>query len=184
VRGIHARTHARLDSRFYAIFCFYDSLSKLAVAVLCLPALRSFSDYADTLAPWTLIVFPTLMLVFSIVLWLFATRISGAIVRGHDAEVTAITLTREELYRFAFVFLGLYFIFSSISGVVDAGYSFIVNDALLPQTDPHRGKEVLPFVCRSLSMMVGLASVFGASKWTRRLIKREEASDQSRNLPG
>ena len=133
--------------------------------------------------PWPLIALPTLMLVFSIVLWLFATRISGAITRGHDAEVAAINLTREELYRFAFVFLGLYFVLNSIDGVVDAGYRFLINDAMLPEGDPHRGKEILPFVCRALTMVIGLASVFGATKWARILIKREDLQTRSRNLP-
>ena len=62
------------------------------------------------------------------------------------------------------------------------GQRFLTNDALLPETDPRHGKELAPFLGRVLTMMVGFACVLGAAQWTRKLLKREDASEQKRNF--
>ena len=76
--------------RFYAIYWFIQSLSELAEFApwfLAMPEMDA--KY------WSVIVAPAVMLVFSIGLWFWATRISSIVVRGHDAELRTVTLSRE-----------------------------------------------------------------------------------------
>src|SRR4051794_12124767 len=51
--------------------------------------------------------------------WLLAPAISRLVTRKHDSTVSIGGLSREDLYCFAFVFLGLYFILVSIGSTVN-----------------------------------------------------------------
>ena len=177
---MRTRSLVLIALRLYAIYWLFQSLSELATIV---PMFLMMDAEVQAKMSWSMTVIPAVMLIFSLVLWFCAAGISGAVVRGYDAELSTVTLSREDLYCFAFVFLGLYFVLSSISGIVDAGYKFLTQDVLLSDSDPRRGREILPFFARTLTLIIGFACVLGAGKWTRKLLKREQSGEQSRILP-
>ncbi|HEX4140312.1 MAG TPA: hypothetical protein VHY09_08190 [Candidatus Methylacidiphilales bacterium] len=170
---MRTRSLVLIALRMYAIYWFFTAGLELASALVYLPFLGSLSSYAGRTVPWVMVIVPAVMLVLSIVLWKVSTRVSGVIVRDFDVELSTVTLTREDLYAFAFVFLGLFFVLSSIPSVIDGGYAFLTQDALLPESDPRHGREMLPFLGHSLSLIVGFACVLGASKWSRKLARKD-----------
>ena len=126
---------------------------------------------------------PLVMFVMAAVLWGLAAKISAKVVEGHETTVAFSALMKADLYHFAFVFLGLYFALSSVNNIVYAGYQLLTQDAMLPESDPRRGRELAPFFGHALTLLIGLGCVLGASKWTRILLKREQSNEKSRNLP-
>jgi hypothetical protein len=172
---MRTRSLVLIALRLYAIYWFFQSLSQLAFAL----PLLFYAPSVLAKTPWFLAVIPAVMLVFSIALWVCATQISSVVVRGYDAELSTVTLTREDLYCFAFVFLGLYFILSSIPAVSDAGYKFLTEDAMLPESDVRRGREIVPFFGHTLTLLIGFGCVLGASKWSRKLARRDEGAGSS-----
>ncbi len=169
-----------ISLRLYAIYWLLQSMAEL---VTILPMFFIVKPELQIRIPWPITFFPVAALVFSIVLWLCAARISGAIVRGQDSELSMATLSREGLYGFAFVFLGLYFILSSINGIVDTGFVFFTRGVDLPGNNPEWGKEVFHFLSHVLTLVAGFACVLGAGKWSQKLLKKVESGDQSRILP-
>ncbi len=74
-----------------------------------------------------------------VVLWFTASWISARVTKGHDVQLTAASLTLEDIYRFAFVVLGLYFLLSSIVSLTQTGYRFFSFDFNLPDMDDRKG---------------------------------------------
>src|ERR1700738_2552655 len=56
-----------------------------------------------------------LLLVFAAGLWILSPGIARFVSRGVDTRVSIGSLSRSDLYSFAFVFLGLFFILSSFA---------------------------------------------------------------------
>jgi hypothetical protein len=167
---MRTRSLVLIALRLYAIYWLFQSLSGLVTVV---PMLLMMEPQVQGRISWTLAIVPVVMLIFSAALWFSATPLSAAVARGHDAELSIAPLTREDLYCFAFVFIGLYFALASISGVVDAGYKFLTQDALLSESDPRHGRELIPFLGHALTLIIGFGCVLGAAKWSRILVKKE-----------
>ena len=62
---------------------------------------------------------PALLLIFTAVLWMLSGPAARFVSRGVDATVSVGSLSRSDLYSFAFVFLGLFFILSSVADVIN-----------------------------------------------------------------
>src|SRR5947208_4333674 len=54
-----------------------------------------------------------LFLILAIALWILAAPVARFVSRGVDTNVNLAGLSRSDLYSFAFVFLGLFFVLSS-----------------------------------------------------------------------
>jgi hypothetical protein len=157
--------------RLYAI---YWLVSALPAMVAYLPFMWDAASSTTTNGLASSFIFiPPAMLVFAVVLWFLASWLSSGVTKGHDTQVTFDSLTREDLYHFAFVFLGLFFALSSLLSVVETAHQFFAFDLPQPDSNPEKGRYLWPFLGHALTMIAGLACVFGARKWTNKLIRLE-----------
>ena len=122
--------------RLYAIYWLVDGLSALLVL---LPVYLTIQEQLDRdshlwgIAPEFLyLMVPPGMFGISAALWFLASWLSSQVTKGHDTQLAITSLTREDLYRFAFVFLGLYFLLTSIFATLQAGHEFFAFDLPLP----------------------------------------------------
>ena len=77
-----------------------------------------------------------LLLIFAAGLWILAPAIARFVSRGVDASVSIGSLSRSDLYSFAFVFLGLFFILSSFADVINWIHYFAAVSREDPTHDP------------------------------------------------
>ncbi|MFL6514938.1 MAG: hypothetical protein ACJ8M1_07935 [Chthoniobacterales bacterium] len=117
-----------------------------------------------------------LFLILAIALWILAAPVARFVSRGVDANVNLAGLSRSDLYSFAFVFLGLFFVLSSIAHVINWIHYF----ATAPSADPTRNPRVEDFYQLTrpfLTLVAGLVSLIGAPLWTKKLVNRERKTD-------
>jgi hypothetical protein len=132
---------------------------------------------------WLSLSIPVASIVVGTILWCATLPLGRLVVKGHDISIATISLTKEDLYNFSFVFAGIWIVLSYINPAVENGYRFFLYDFNLPPSDPEKGRYLVPFIGNLLAIGFGFASALGASKWTRKLLKREKAGEESRDLP-
>jgi len=120
----------------------------------------------------TLYALPVLLLIFAAVLWIFARATARLVSRGVDSTLNIGTLSRADLYSFAFVFLGLFFILSSFADVINWIHYFTVSRED-PTHDPHI-KNFYQLTRPFVTLALGVVSLVGARRWTKMLISREQ----------
>jgi hypothetical protein len=150
--------------RLFALYWLFDALPLFASAAMT--PLGHEHQLSRLLAPYAP---PVLLVIFAIGLWIFARTIARLVSRGVDTSVSICGLSRADLYSFAFVFLGLYFILSSFGDVVNWIHYF----ATVSHNDPARNPRVenlyqLTRPC--LTLAAGLVSLLGARQWTKKLV--------------
>jgi hypothetical protein len=115
-----------------------------------------------------------LLLILGVFLWTLAPAVARFVSRGFDTTVSLGSLARSDLYSFAFVFLGLFFILSSFADVIDWIHYFTVSrDA--PTRDP-RIQSFYELTRPCLTLAGGLVCLLGAPRWTKKLVSRDEKS--------
>lgn len=117
-----------------------------------------------------------LLLVPAACLWIFAPAIARFVSRGFDTSVSLGGLTRLDLYSFAFVFLGLYFLLSSVGDIIN----WIHYMAVIPQNNPARNvlsQNFYHLTRSSLTFAAGLVSLLGAPCWAKKLGNREQRAE-------
>jgi hypothetical protein len=156
--------------RLYAIYWLIQGLSEL---ITLLPMWTLVRSQIGGIAETYVYVFPSSMLVISIVLWALSAKLSAQVTKGHDTQLVFTSLTREDLYRFAFVFLGLFFVLSSLFSLIQTGYQFFAFDVTRPDSNPHKGEFLWPFLGHGFTLIAGFSCMLGARKWTNKLIRLE-----------
>jgi len=177
--------------RLYAIYWLVEGLSQLlifgpAVVAVNLQMSKTHawqSSQASALqSPFSLYSFllmPLATLILATILWFIASRISTAVTKGHDTDLAFTVLTRDDLYHFAFVFLGLYFVLTSISGALREGFRFFPIVESNPQTVELLG----PFLGHGATFVAGFVCMIGAGRWTRKLMRREKKQESLSSPP-
>ncbi len=112
-----------------------------------------------------------LLLILAAVLWILAPAIARLVSRGVDTTVSVGGLSRSDLYSFAFVFLGLFFILSSFANVVDWAHYF----ATVSHPDA-RVRNLYQLTRPCLTLGLGVVSLLGAPSWTKKLVAHDEKS--------
>jgi hypothetical protein len=159
--------------RLYAMYWLVEGLS---TSVIYFP---TFWEFMLKVSPdgisalYSFFVIPPSMLAFAAILWAFSSRLSSQVTKGHDTELAFTSLSKEDLYRFAFVFLGLFFALSSIYSIVQTGYQFFAFGFPLPDNNPGKGRYLWPFLGHTFTLIAGFGCVFGARIWTNKLIRLE-----------
>ena len=163
--------------RVYAIYWLVDGVSTLLSYG---PLLWELAFKMSVSTPvikeptlYFLTVIPLGMVLTAAVLWFLAARLAAAVTRGHETNLEFSSLTREDLYRFAFVFLGLYFVLWSTTGVLQSACNFFALGLPLSDHDPQRGKYLWPMLGHVATFVAGFACMVGAGRWTRKLMRHE-----------
>ncbi len=102
-------------------------------------------------------------------LWFSAPRLAAAIIRNSEPTIDKFALTLENVYTLTFVFLGLYFVLSSLASFLQQLYYLVAVVAQLPQDAPERTKAVFNIYRPGITLIAGGASLLGAPWWARKL---------------
>src|SRR5438093_1621357 len=102
---------------------------------------------------------PVLFFVFAAGSWILAPFIGRLVSRGVDANVSVGSLSRSDLYSFAFVFLGLFFILSSVADVINWILYFTVSGEALRPHPVIQGLYQINLTC--LRLEAGVVSLLG-----------------------
>jgi len=107
-------------------------------------------------------------------LWALAPRLAGWIVSGRDLVVDCGSLTLRDLYRFAFVLVGLYFaVFAFGPSIEWICYSVSRSSSEAGLTGQQQSDYYTLF--RYLAtLLLGIMLVLNARNFANRLVKREE----------
>jgi hypothetical protein len=112
------------------------------------------------------------LIIVGAILWRLAPAVARLVSRGFDSTVSVGSLSRADLYSFGFVFLGLFFILSSIADVINWFHYFTVAP-----DDPRRDPQIQDFYGLTrpcLTLAAGLVSLLGAPRWTKKLLSHDE----------
>ncbi len=122
---------------------------------------------------------PIVTLVAAFVLWQVAPHVARLILGPHDAPVEIGGLGLEDLYRFAFVFLGLYFALSSLAQVLTwAHYTFSVA-ATTPSGNLEQRRSLYYLFDPLITLGAGVTCMLKGRLWTRKLLEWEEKTEPS-----
>ena len=105
-----------------------------------------------------------LLLILAAVLWILTPAIARVVSRGVDTSVSIGSLSRSDLYSFAFVFLGLFFILSSFADVINWIHYFATARPDNPRHAP-RGDNFYQLTRPCVTLALGLVSLLGAPRW-------------------
>jgi hypothetical protein len=152
--------------RCYAI---YAAVQVLAVVPYVVPLAMAgpASGISDRLL---LLVRPMGLALTAVFLWRIADRLAARTVQEANPTMDRFNLTMEDAYTFAFVFLGLYFILSSIASLLQQLYYLVAVVAQLPESDPQRSLALFQLYGPAITFIAGLASLLAAPFWSRNLI--------------
>jgi hypothetical protein len=114
-----------------------------------------------------------LLLVFAAGLWILTPFVARFVSRGVDTSVSIGSLSRSDLYSFAFVFLGLFFILSSFADVINWIHYFTAFSREDPRHDP-RIQNFYELTRPCLTLALGLVSLLGAPRWTKKLVAYDQ----------
>jgi hypothetical protein len=116
---------------------------------------------------------PVLLLILAAVLWMLACAIARLVSRDVDTTVSIGSLSRSDLYSFAFVFLGLFFILSSFGDVINWLHYFATASREDPRHDA-RVQNLYQLTQPCLTLALGAALLLGAPRWTKKLVAYDQ----------
>ena len=150
--------------RLFALNWFVSAVPLLlSAATNPLPHERHLSAVLMPYAP------AVLLLIFAAGLWILTPAIARIVSRGVDTTVSIGSLSRSDLYSFAFVFLGLFFILSSFADVISWIHYFATVSHQDSTRDP-RVQNLYQLTRPCLTFVAGLISLLGAPRWTKKLV--------------
>jgi hypothetical protein len=158
--------------RLFSVSWFVQSLGMFAGAI------ATFGDpqMNDNSSSW-LVAFkfipPFVMFLFAVIAWIIAPFLSRFIAGKYDAPIAISGLSLQDLYSFGFVFLGLYFILSSMGGFL---YSFFysLTIAASHDFDPERKKSLYENLRPSVTMVAGFISLTYGKIWAKKLLDKAD----------
>jgi hypothetical protein len=137
-----------------------------SAALAPLPHERTFELFLSLYGP------ASLFLVIAVGLWLIAPFVARIVSRGADSTMAVGSLSRPDLYSFAFVFLGLYFVLSSIADTINWIHYFATVSAKPDDLNP-RIQNLYQLTKPLMTFAVGLICLLGAPRWTKRVVAYE-----------
>jgi hypothetical protein len=178
--GMPLKTLVVIALRLFTIYWLVESIAQVLQLI---PMFMSFSSQGVNPPFYSYVVVILWMLFVAGVLWISAFRLSSLVTKGHDTQLSFVLLTKEDLYCFAFVFLGVLFAISSIYSAIETGYKFFAFDFPLLDSNPEKEKYLWPFLGHAFTLIVGFAGVFGARTWTSKLIRLESKDHTTIDSP-
>ena len=124
---------------------------------------------------WVAYLVPVALLVFALLEWWLAPVIARLVTRHHDGEVAIGALSRLDLYSFAFVFLGLYFILTSIAPALSWLHYFLRTSAVGSQSESQ--SSFYDLASYLVTLIAGVLALLPARRWARRLLTWERRDE-------
>ena len=108
-------------------------------------------------------------IILGVLLAMWSRTISRAVTPKPDAEVQMGGLTAYDLYCFAFTFLGLYFVLSSIGGVINWGHYMLMDAQRDSMTEDPDALNFYGLTQQLITLLAGGACLIGAPRFARKL---------------
>jgi len=120
------------------------------------------------------VAIPIFAVVLAVAFWQLAPWLARVLLGQRDASVSLAGLCLEDLYRFAFVFLGLYFALSSLAPTITwAHYNFLVAaKSVAPYVGERRSLYYL--LEPAITFAAGLTCMLKGSLWASKLAQRDK----------
>lgn len=141
------------------LFALNWLVSGLVYLITAITMTSSFQGHV--LSIWLSYLPAVLLFIFALLFWILAPPVARLVRRGADHSVSIGSLSRCDLYTFAFVFLGLFFVLS------DSATAPRDHAAQSPQ-----GRNFYQLSRASLTFAAGLVSLLGAPHFTKKLARR------------
>jgi hypothetical protein len=160
----------RLTSIVTIVLRIYALLWLTEAVVHCVAQIaESHQTSSITRTPFTFYGIWFVWILVAIIVFVLSQPIARIAVPPPNERVNVGTLSRDDLYCFAFTFLGLYFFLSSIGSAINAiHYNVIISQA--KHQDAVQQSEALYRLTRPLlTLLAGLASLLLAPKLAHKL---------------
>ena len=123
---------------------------------------------------WTTPFFLIYNIVIALACWMLAEPIARIVTRNHEVTVPLGSLTRQDLYAFAFVYLGLSFFATGVGTTVMTLIPLFAN-----KTSHAMPNEAIPLFPQTgkyfVETIVGLILLLNANRWAKKLASRAES---------
>lgn len=160
------------------LFAIYTLLQAIHLAVMEAGALAQISVFRRNYYGY---IPAAGLLVFAVLEWLVAPAVAKLVTRRHDTNVSLGTLSRTDLYSFTFVFLGLYFILSSIApAFIWLHYSLTIS-AVGSSEESQRSFYAL--ATPLINLIAGFMALLAAPRWSRMLLNLGRKRETPHHAP-
>jgi len=120
-----------------------------------------------------------LLLALCVWLWLSAPWLSKQIVGKQDAVANISGLSLEDIYAFAFLFLGLYFVLTSFAASLNwIYYSLSVGGGTTGNLPPQTKKSFYDLAQHLVTLIAGFTAMLPSRRWAQKLIASQQHDSQ------
>lgn len=137
-------------------------------------ALASFpSPYAN---PWNY-AGPVFFVAVAVATWFLAPALARLVTPRPESSIGVGGLTRYDLYCFAFVFLGLYFVLSSAANTINWAHFYLFLAQTAPHADPQLKTSFYQLTQPLITCAAGGLCIGFASRLAKRLIDAQRKEE-------
>ena len=126
--------------------------------------------------PWNY-VGPVFFVLIAVATWLLAPGLARLVTPRPEAGIEVGGLTRYDLYCFAFVFLGIYFVLSSVASAINWAHFYLFLSRTVPQADPQRQTSFYELTQPLITCVAGGFCIAYASRLATRLTIAERKDE-------
>jgi hypothetical protein len=144
-----------------------------------------FASAAATVAPpaytnyWAYL--PALVMVCAAaVIFIFSTPLARLATPPPNPSISLGSLSPFDLYCFAFTFLGLYFVLSSLANTLNWAHYFVILARRTPEQDPPRETSFDQLTAPRITLVAGGASLLFAPRCARKLMQLQAKHEITR----
>jgi hypothetical protein len=112
---------------------------------------------------------PAIFFVFAAIVWFLAAPIARLVTPRSESVVSIGTLSRYDLYCFAFVWLGLNFVLSSLADAVNWLHYYFTIARLTYENDPQRQQGFYQLSKPLITVIAGGLSLLFAARCAKKL---------------
>jgi hypothetical protein len=152
--------------RLFSVQWLVQGVTMLVVAVTGLPEIGPVHSGWFAAAR---IIPSIVVLALSVVAWLVSPCLARLIAGKYDTPVTFSLMSLQDLYSFAFVFLGLYFVLSSLGDALNWLQYWFVYNASHADIDPERKKSFYGLSRSLVTLLAGFVCLLSGKKWAKKL---------------
>jgi len=151
--------------RLFSVYWLVEGLEMLAMGFAMVVGNSKFGEEVREFIPGII------MLISSVVGWVIAPCLSRAIAGKHNGPVSISGLTLKDLYAFAFVFLGLYFILESVGQI---GYWLYYAVFMTSDSDLAKKLTYSGLVRPVIVLITGSVCLVSRQRWAGKLAAPEK----------
>ncbi|HEY3897458.1 MAG TPA: hypothetical protein VGM54_02535 [Chthoniobacter sp.] len=166
--------------RIYSLVWFIEGIVQCITQII-----ESHDILSVTRASFTLYGLWFLWIIFAVVVFFLSQPIARIAVPPPNEQVNVGTLSRYDLYCFAFTFLGLYFFLSSIGDAINALHYYVVTNQANRQSAIQESRALYSLTRPLLTSLASVATLLLAPKFAHKLsaIPRPSFPPESEQAP-